>query len=117
MCKAWQLIFSCFSLCALVKRCFRVRLNESLILPIFFAEYLKHQKAKRYFLGCAKQTTGIASINMRQLKALPVLLPPLQLQEQFEIFIEQTEKAKVAVQKALDEAQLLFDSVMQQYFL
>ena len=95
---------------------FRVRLNESLILAIFFAEYLKHQKAKRYFLGCAKQTTGIASINMRQLKALPVLLPPLQLQEQFEIFIEQTEKAKVAVQKALDEAQLLFDSLMQQYF-
>lgn len=95
---------------------FRVRLNESLILPTFFAEYLKHQKAKRYFLRCAKQTTGIASINMRQLKALPVLLPPLQLQEQFETFIVQTEKAKAVVQKALDEAQLLFNSLMQKYF-
>ena len=95
---------------------FRVRLNESLILPAFFEEYLKHQKAKRYFLGCAKQTTGIASINMRQLKALPVLLPPLELQEQFAAFVEQTDKSKVAVQKALDEAQLLFDSLMQKYF-
>ena len=95
---------------------FRVRLNESLIFPIFFAEYLKHQKAKRYFLGCAKQTTGIASINMRQLKALPVLLPPLQLQEQFATFVEQAEKTKAIVQKALDEARLLFDSLMQQYF-
>lgn len=73
---------------------FRVRLNESLILPAFFEEYLKHQKAKRYFLGCAKQTTGIASINMRQLKALPVLLPPLELQEQFAAFVEQTDKSK-----------------------
>ena len=95
---------------------FRVRLNESLILPAFFEEYLKHQKAKRYFLGCAKQTTGIASINMRQLKALPVLLPPLERQEQFAAFVEQTDKSKVAVQKALDEAQLLFDSLMQKYF-
>ena len=79
---------------------FRVRLDESVILPIFFAEYLKHQKAKHYFLRCAKQTTGIASINMRQLKALPVLLPPLQLQRQFSVFVEQTDKSKVAVQKA-----------------
>lgn len=95
---------------------FRVRLNESLILPIFFAGYLKHQKAKRYFGGCAKQTTGIASINMRQLKALPVLIPPIELQEQFVTFVEEINKSKAAVQKSLDETQVLFDSLMQKYF-
>ena len=105
-----------FENCIHQNHIFRVRLNESLILPTFFAEYLKHQKAKRYFLGCAKQTTGIASINMRQLKALPVLLPPLELQVQFASFVKQVDKSKVAVQKSLDEAQLLFDSLMQQYF-
>ncbi len=86
---------------------FRVRLNESLILPAFFEEYLKHQKAKRYFLGCAKQTTGIASINMRQLKALPVLLPPLELQEQFAAFVEQTDKSKVV--EAIYKTNTLFN--------
>lgn len=95
---------------------FRVRLNESVILPVFFAEYLKHQKSKRYFLGCAKQTTGIASINMRQLKALPVLLPPLQLQKKFSAFVEQVDKSKLAVQKSLDELETLKKSLMQQYF-
>ncbi len=80
---------------------FRVRLDESHILPDYFAEYLKHQRAKRYFLGCAKQTTGIASINMKQLKALPVLLPPLELQNEFSAFIRQIDKSKVAVQTAL----------------
>ena len=95
---------------------FRVRLDESHILPDYFAEYLKHQRAKRYFLGCAKQTTGIASVNMKQLKALPVLLPPLELQNEFSAFIRQIDKSKVVVQKALDEAQTLFDSLMQQYF-
>ncbi len=75
---------------------FRVRLNGELILPMFFEEYLQHQKAKRYFLRCAKQTTGIASINMKQLRALPVLIPPLQLQNQFADFVTQTTKLKLA---------------------
>ena len=95
---------------------FRVRLDKSELLPAYFAEYLQHQKAKRYFLGCAKQTTGIASINMRQLRALPVLIPPLPLQNQFAAFVAEIDKSKVEVQKALDQTQLLFDSLMQQYF-
>ena len=95
---------------------FRVRLNTSEVVPEFFAEYLQHQKAKRYFLGCAKQTTGIASINMGQLKALPVLCPPTERQEEFSAFVAQVDKSKAVVQKGLDEAQMLFDSLMQQYF-
>ena len=42
--------------------------------------------------------------------------PPLALQQQFAAFVEQTDKTKAAVQKALDEAQVLFDSLMQEYF-
>ena len=95
---------------------FRVRLNREEVNPVFFAEYLQHQKAKYYFLGCAKQTTGIASINMTQLKALPVLIPPLDLQNQFAIFVQQVDKSRFAVQKALDETKVLFDSLMQEYF-
>ena len=53
---------------------------------------------------------------MKQLHALPVLVPPLKLQEQFAAFVEQVDKARVVVQKALDEAQTLFDSLMQEYF-
>ena len=74
---------------------FRVRLDESMILPEFFAEYLQHQRSKRYFLGCAKQTTGIASINMTQLRALPVLMPPLSKQEEFVLFKAQVDKSKL----------------------
>ena len=95
---------------------FRVRLDESMMRPEFFAEYLQHQRSKRYFLRCAKQTTGIASINMTQLRALPVLMPPLSRQEEFVLFKAQVNKSKVAVQRALDETQLLFDSLMQKYF-
>ena len=74
---------------------FRVRLDQRLIIPVFMEQYLQHQRAKRYFLGCAKQTTGIASINMKQLRALPMLMPPLELQEQFATFVSQVDKSKV----------------------
>ena len=42
--------------------------------------------------------------------------PPLALQEQFAAFVKQTDKSKVVIQKALDEAQVLFGSLMQKYF-
>ena len=50
------------------------------------------------------------------LETYKVALPPIKLQEQFAAFVEQTDKSKVVVQKALEEAQLLFDSLMQEYF-
>ena len=95
---------------------FRVRLECSKILPAFFAEYLQYQKAKRYFLGCAKQTTGIASINMKQLRALPVLVPPLELQEKFTTFVEQTDRTKLTIQAGLDKLEVMKKALMQEYF-
>lgn len=50
------------------------------------------------------------------LKDFEVLTPPRDIQEEFSSFVEQVNKSKVAVQKALTETQLLFDSLMQQYF-
>lgn len=54
--------------------------------------------------------------NQGFIRQLPLICPPIELQDQFATFVEQTDKSKVAVQKALDEAQLLFDSLMQKYF-
>ncbi len=95
---------------------FRVRLNQSIILPVFFAEYLQHQKAKRYFLGCAKQTTGIASINMKQLRALPVLAPPIDQQNLFSDFVKKIDWQKSAIRQSLDKLEVLKKSLMQEYF-
>lgn len=54
--------------------------------------------------------------NQGFIRQLPLICPPIELQDQFAAFVEQTDKSKSVVQKALDEAQLLFDSLMQQYF-
>ena len=75
---------------------FRVRLDEEKVLPRYFAAYLKSPKVKIYFLRAAKQTTGIASINMNQLKSLPTIMPPLEKQMKYVAFSEQVDKSKVA---------------------
>lgn len=60
--------------------------------------------------------TTFVELKIFALKECQIFDAPLELQEQFAAFVEQTDKSKVAVQKALDEAQLLFDSIMQEYF-
>ena len=61
--------------------------------------------------GAAQQHFNVAGY-----KAMRLIMPSIELQAQFAAFVEQVDKSKVAIQKALDEAQLLFDSLMQQYF-
>ena len=56
------------------------------------------------------------NIDFKAFQKRTIIVPPLALQEQFVAFVTQTDKSKVAIQKALDEAQLLFDSLMQKYF-
>ena len=45
-----------------------------------------------------------------------LILPPMKLQEEFATFVQGIDKSKAAVQKSLDETQVLFDSLMQKYF-
>jgi type I restriction enzyme S subunit len=70
---------------------FRVRLDKNRLLPRFFAIYLQTSQPRAYFLRSAKRTTNIASINMSQLRKMPVPLPPMQLQQQFVALLTQAE--------------------------
>ena len=56
------------------------------------------------------------NLNTAIMKAFIQIIPPMELQKEYIAFVEQTDKSKVVVQKALDEAQTLFDSLMQEYF-
>ena len=56
------------------------------------------------------------AITKQQVADLRIILPPIELQTEFMSFVDQVDKSKVAVQKALNEAQVLFDSLMQEYF-
>ena len=55
-------------------------------------------------------------ISLGDIRKLEVLVPPMDIQKQFAAFVTQVNQTKSVVQKALEEAQTLFDSLMQQYF-
>ena len=55
-------------------------------------------------------------LSKSKLEEKEFMVPPIELQNQFADFVHQVDKSKVAVQKALDETQLLFESLMQKYF-
>jgi len=71
---------------------------------------------KLQYLQSQSKGTNTRYLTLGILNELRFVVPPVAEQEQFAVFVEQTDKSKVAVQKALDEAQLLFDSLMQKYF-
>ncbi len=64
----------------------------------------------------AKNSTSQAAFGIQKVRAIKVMNPSLDVQYQFEAFAKQVDKSKFAIQKSLDETQLLFDSLMQEYF-
>ena len=94
--------------------CIRYRLTSNEVVVDYLLRVLKADSMRKKMAG---RGVNIQNLNQQILASLYIPLPPIKLQEQFAAFVEQVNKSKAAVQKALDEAQLLLDSLMQQYFL
>mgnify|MGYP004475206489 CR=1 FL=1 len=62
------------------------------------------------------KTATMTTIGQDGILKADIILPPINKQREFYDFVKQICKSKVAVQKALEETQVLFDSLMQQYF-
>ena len=92
-----------------------VRLDGS-IVPEFVVTILTGEAYRKYIRKVCVGGIDKRQINVDQVEDFPIIIPPHEQQKAFAAFVTQVDKSKVVVQKALDEAQLLFDSLMQQYF-
>ena len=82
-------------------------------------EFLKHQIDSKHLNDNIKaMAKGITLIqlNMEDLREIKLIVPPMDEQIAYVDFVKQADKSKAAVQKSLDETQVLFDSLMQKYF-
>ena len=70
----------------------------------------------RHLQSIIQPAVNQASFTTVNFLKLPIPLPPKEKQGEFADFVKQVDKSKIVVQKALDEARLLFDSLMQEYF-
>lgn len=102
--------------CFFQKALHRVRCNRQIIHPDYLAWWFKYNCDHDGFAAIAGAKATIAHLPGVKLKQLQVAVPPLELQEQFAAFVEQTEKSKLAIQQSLDKLELLKKSLMQEYF-
>jgi type I restriction enzyme S subunit len=81
----------------------------------YLSQLLRFEKIKKRLTGISRGVRQ-ANISNKDILNLSVPIPPSDFQLQYAAFVAQVDKSKAVVQKALDEAQILFDSLMQQYF-
>ncbi len=86
-------------------------LNEK-ILPIVFLTYMRQTIGNLETKGSGIQ--NIAAVSY--VKTMPINLPPMDIQEQFAAFVEQTDKLKLTIKQSLEKLKILKKSLMQKYF-
>ena len=92
-----------------------IRLDRNKLNPLFVAYFMESESGKPQFE--AKNQNGVkAGLNFDSIKSLKVLIPPIELQNQFADFVTQVEKQKTTVQQSIDKLETLKNSLMQEYF-
>ena len=94
----------------------RVHFDEKILDAIFASTVLNSDYGKRQLMGKVKTSAGQYTVSQDGIGSILIALPPIEMQQEFTTFVKEVNKSKVEVQKALDKAQLLFDSLMQKYF-
>ena len=89
---------------------FKDTFNELYLYHVIRSNDVQYQ-----FSGKVNGAT-VKNLNSDLVKNTYIKVPPMELQEQFATFVEQTDKSKLAIQQSLDKLELLKKSLMQEYF-
>lgn len=94
----------------------RVHFNELMLNGTFASVLFNSDYGKQQLRGQIKTSAGQYTVSQDGIGAIIAIMPPIELQNQFADFVKQVDKSKLAVQQSLKKTQLLFDSLMQEYF-
>jgi len=83
---------------------FRARMRSTEITPFWFERYFNSPVGRRYFESASKQTTNLASINMRQVRSCPIPIPPFAEQRRILAKVEQLTALVDAFEAQLNES-------------
>lgn len=91
-----------------------LRMNHDLVSEHFFIEQFKMQLSlikEKIASGSAQPQLPISTMNK-----IMMLVPSIELQNQFAAFVEQTEKTKTTISRSLEKLETLKKALMQEYF-
>ena len=92
------------------------RFNRGVVIPVFAMYYFMSSKGREQIRSKAVSTSGLYTLSVSKISDLAIPVPPIELQNQFAAFIEQTDKSKSAIQQSLDKLETLKKALMQKYF-
>jgi type I restriction enzyme S subunit len=92
-----------------------LKLDKNKVKTLYIA-WLLRQEAIQSIMKANIHASAIGHLFLNKVEQIPVMMPDMGLQDEFSSFVAQADKSKVVVQAALNEAQILFDSLMQEYF-
>lgn len=94
----------------------KLTLNKEVMLNSFFMTLFKSEYIQRILFGFSRGS-GIPNFpSMSEVKAIKFLCPPIELQKQYENFLNQVDKAKASIKKSLEQLEILKKKLMQDYF-
>ena len=94
-----------------------IRCITSMLNPVFANNMFLNTSFKGQLLNIGESGGATRqAITKQQLETLEVILPPIESQEQFATFVEQTDKSKSEIQKSLEKLETLKKALMQKYF-
>ena len=96
-------------------RLLKITFDKNRVNPYYFQFFFQSEALKRK-LETNTHGGTMDILNLGIVRKIEMPLPPLAFQNDFVVFLKQTDKSKAMVQKALDEARLLYKSLMQRYF-
>lgn len=92
----------------------RVRCDTQLISPLFLGHILYYHAQENGFSDIIGSKVTIAHLPADKLKAMKIFVPPIELQQQFEVIARQSDKSKFELKQAIEGADLLIKSMIQQ---
>lgn len=81
-----------------------------------FIFHLMKTNAFNSYLDRSSTKSTIKNVGLKAMRDFKVILPPLELQQQFAAFVQQIDKSKFVVQQSLKKTETLYKSLMQEYF-
>ena len=89
-----------------------LKAKRELLNPVFL-QYCYKVNEKMYKVESASAQPNLL---LSKINSTKIYVPPIELQNQFAAFVEQTDKSKVIIQQSLDTLETLKKSLMQEYF-
>lgn len=91
----------------------RLRMNGK-VCPEYLSTFLNLDSSKKMLMAMAKGAVGQANINAKEVQAIEIVIPPLEVQQQFCHLVHQTDKSKFELKKAIENISELMKTILQQ---